>query len=64
MSGSGRRRIISTVSVTVGLMSGFLQNIGAAALFLPVMTAISKREKISISSLLMPRGSPPSPAAR
>jgi di/tricarboxylate transporter len=56
IAGSGRRRIISTVSVTVGLMSGFMQNLGAAALFLPVMTGISKRERISISSLLMPMG--------
>jgi Di- and tricarboxylate transporters len=37
-------------------MSGLMQNLGAAALFLPVMTGISKREKISISSLLMPMG--------
>ncbi|MFB6249673.1 MAG: SLC13 family permease [Salinibacter sp.] len=56
VAGTGRRRILSTVSVTVGLMSGFMQNIGAAALFLPVMTGISKREKIPISSLLMPMG--------
>ncbi len=56
VSGTGRRQIISTVSGTVGLMSGLMQNIGAAALFLPVMTGISKREKISISGLLMPMG--------
>jgi di/tricarboxylate transporter len=56
VAGKGRRQIISTVSVTVGLMSGLMQNLGAAALFLPVMTGISKREKISISSLLMPMG--------
>lgn len=56
VAGTGRRQIISTVSVTVGLMSGLMQNIGAAALFLPVMTGISKRERISISSLLMPMG--------
>lgn len=56
VAGNGRRQIISTVSVTVGLMSGLMQNLGAAALFLPVMTGISKREKISISSLLMPMG--------
>ena len=56
VAGKGKRRILSTVSVTVGLMSGFMQNIGAAALFLPVMTGISQREKIPISSLLMPMG--------
>jgi di/tricarboxylate transporter len=56
VAGSGRRRILSTVSVTVGVMSGFMQNIGAAALFLPVLTGISKRENIPVSGLLMPMG--------
>ena len=56
VAGNGRRRIISMVSVSVGLLSAFIQNIGAAALFLPVMMGISKREGISISSLLMPMG--------
>jgi di/tricarboxylate transporter len=56
VAGKGRRQILSTVSLTVGVMSGFMQNIGAAALFLPVMMGISKREKIPISGLLMPMG--------
>ncbi len=56
IAGEGRRRILSTVSLTVGVMSGFMQNIGAAALFLPVMMGISKRQKIPISGLLMPMG--------
>ncbi|PEN14810.1 SLC13 family permease [Longibacter salinarum] len=56
VAGNGTRRILSMVSVTVGLLSAFIQNIGAAALFLPVMMGISKRENISISSLLMPMG--------
>jgi di/tricarboxylate transporter len=56
VAGKGRRRIIGTVSLTVGLMSGVMQNIGAAALFLPVMMDISKRQKIPVSSLLMPMG--------
>lgn len=56
IAGDGRRRIISTVSLTVGLMSGLMQNIGAAALFLPVMMKISTRQKIPVSSLLMPMG--------
>jgi di/tricarboxylate transporter len=56
IAGSSKRRILATVSATVGVMSGFMQNIGAAALFLPVMMGISKREKIPVSSLLMPMG--------
>lgn len=56
VAGTGKRRVISTVSLTVGVMSGFMQNIGAAALFLPVLMVISRREKTPISSLLMPMG--------
>ncbi len=56
IAGESRRRIISTTSVTVGLMSGVMQNIGAAALFLPVMMGVSERQKIPVSSLLMPMG--------
>jgi di/tricarboxylate transporter len=56
IAGTSRSRIIGTVSGTVGVMSGVMQNIGAAALFLPVMTAVSKRQKIPISRLLMPMG--------
>lgn len=56
VAGKGRRRIISTTSLTVGLMSGVMQNIGAAALFLPVMMQISKRQKLPVSTLLMPMG--------
>lgn len=56
VAGRGKRRILSTISVTVGVLSGFMQNIGAAALFLPVITGISKREKIPVSNLLMPMG--------
>jgi di/tricarboxylate transporter len=56
VAGKGRRQIIATTSLTVGLMSGVMQNIGAAALFLPVMMDVSKRQKIPVSSLLMPMG--------
>ena len=56
VAGTARRRIVATISLTVGGMSGFMQNLGAAALFLPVMVGISKREKIPVASLLMPMG--------
>ncbi len=56
VAGRSESRIRSTVSATVGVMSGFMQNLGAAALFLPVMTGISRRENIPVSNLLMPMG--------
>ena len=56
VAGRGRRRVVSTVSVSVGVLSGFMQNIGAVALFLPVMRGVSRREQYPLSSLLMPMG--------
>ena len=49
-------RIVPLVSGTVGLISGVMQNVGATALFLPVMSRISTRTEIPLSRLLMPMG--------
>ena len=54
--GSTEKRIIPVVSGTVGFISSFLQNVGAAALFLPVVSRISARTEIPMSRLLMPMG--------
>ncbi len=54
--GSSEGRIIPIVSGTVGIISSFMQNVGAAALFLPVMSRISLRTQIPLSRLLMPMG--------
>ena len=56
IGGTTESRIISLISGVVGVISGFMQNVGAAALFLPVIGKISKRSKIPISRLLMPMG--------
>ena len=56
VGGTTESRIISLISGTVGIISGFMQNVGAAALFLPVVGRISQRSKIPISRLLMPMG--------
>jgi di/tricarboxylate transporter len=55
-AGSNERRLIGLVSLTVGLISAFMPNIGAAALFLPAMLGITKRTGIPASRLLMPMG--------
>lgn len=54
--GSSEGRIIPIVSGAVGIISSFMQNVGAAALFLPVMSRISLRTQIPLSRLLMPMG--------
>ncbi len=54
--GSTESRITPLISGTVGLISSFMQNVGAAALFLPVVSRISRRTTIPMSRLLMPMG--------
>ena len=56
LAGNSEHRIVALVGATVGLISAFLQNIGAAALFLPAMLRISKRTGLPVSRLLMPMG--------
>ena len=56
LAGKTERRIMALLSGTVGIISGFMQNIGAAALFLPVADRISKSSGISPNRLLMPMG--------
>ncbi len=53
---SDERLLIGLVTVTVGLISAFMQNIGAAALFLPALLRISKSTGLPASRLLMPMG--------
>lgn len=56
LAGESKRRIITLVSGSVGMLSAFMQNVGAAALFLPAVLTISKRKKIAASELIMPLG--------
>jgi len=56
IGGSTEARIIPLVSSTVGVISSFMQNVGAAALFLPVVSRISARTGLPMSRLLMPMG--------
>ncbi len=54
--GSTEKRIIPLISGTVAVISSFMQNVGAAALFLPVVSRISSRTGLPMSRLLMPMG--------
>ena len=56
VGGSTEGRIIPIISSTVGFISCFMQNVGAAALFLPVVSRISGRTGLPLSRLLMPMG--------
>ena len=56
VGGSTEKRIIPIISGTVAIISSFMQNVGAAALFLPVVSRISARSGLPMSRLLMPMG--------
>jgi len=56
IGGTTEARIIPLISGTVGVISSFMQNVGAAALFLPVVSRISARTGLPMSRLLMPMG--------
>ncbi len=56
IAGKSATGVIIAISATVAIISSFMQNIGAAALFLPAIQRISKVQKIPLSRLLMPVG--------
>jgi di/tricarboxylate transporter len=56
VGGKTEKRIIPIISGTVAIISSFMQNVGAAALFLPVVSRISARTGLPLSRLLMPMG--------
>lgn len=56
IGGSTERRIIPLISATTAVISSFMQNVGATALFLPVVSRISVRTGLPLSRLLMPMG--------
>jgi len=56
VGGTEEKRIIPIISSTVAIISSFMQNVGAAALFIPVVSRISARSGLPMSRLLMPMG--------
>jgi len=56
LAGRGEKRIMLVVATVVAVISSFMQNIGAAALFLPATMRICRRLNISASRILMPMG--------
>ncbi|WP_376695024.1 SLC13 family permease [Wenzhouxiangella sp. EGI_FJ10305] len=56
LGGPSEPRIRAMLSATVGVTSSFMQNVGATALFMPVVSRISARLDMPLSRLLMPMG--------
>lgn len=56
LAGRSEKRIMVIVSSTVAVISSFMQNIGAAALFMPATMKIARELNISAGKILMPMG--------
>ncbi|MEP4079776.1 SLC13 family permease [Haloferula sp.] len=54
LAGTGEVRMILVIMITAGVLSAFMNNIGVAALMLPVVMDIARRTQTSPSRLLMP----------
>ncbi len=56
LAGKSESRIMTLISATVAFISSFMQNIGAAALFMPAAIRIGRQTGIPVSRILMPMG--------
>lgn len=54
VAGNGEARLIAAIMLTAGLMSSVLNNVGVAALLLPVVMDVARRTGRNPSRLLMP----------
>jgi di/tricarboxylate transporter len=54
--GRSENRILAVISLTVAFISSFMQNIGAAALFMPATMRVSRQLNFSAGRILMPMG--------
>ena len=54
LSGNSEVRLITVIMLTCGLMSAFMNNVGATAMLLPAVVSVAKQTKIPVSKLLIP----------
>lgn len=54
LAGSSEVRLLAIIMLTAGVLSGFMNSIGVASLFLPVVLDIARRTRQPPSKLLMP----------
>jgi di/tricarboxylate transporter len=54
LGGDREPRLIAAIMATCGLISAFMNNVGATAMLMPAVVGISRRTRIAVSKLLMP----------
>ena len=54
LAGSGESRILLAITLSVGLLSAFINNTAAVVLFLPLSIAVAREKNLDVGRLLMP----------
>jgi di/tricarboxylate transporter len=54
LSGRGEARLITVIMLVCGILSAFMNNVGAVAVLMPAVIGISNKTKIPVSKLLIP----------
>lgn len=54
LAGANEARLIVVIMLTCGLISAFMNNVGATAVLLPAVVSISRQTKVPVSKLLIP----------
>jgi di/tricarboxylate transporter len=54
LAGTSEPRLIAVIMITCGVMSAFMNNIGATAVLLPAVVGISRKSGVPLSRLLIP----------
>jgi len=54
LSGASEARLIVVIMLTCGIMSAFMNNVGAVAVLMPAVIGISKKTNIPVTKLLIP----------
>ena len=54
IAGNMESRLIATIMLTVGVLSAFMNNVGATAMLLPAVVGISRKTKVAVSKMLIP----------
>ncbi|MDA2938698.1 SLC13 family permease [Acidobacteria bacterium AH-259-A15] len=54
LAGESERKILVSIIIAVGILSAFINNTAAVALFLPLTIAVAREQRLDVSKLLMP----------
>ena len=54
MAGNRETRLIATIMLACGVISAFMNNVGATAMLMPAVVGISRQTKVPVSKMLIP----------